>query len=111
MRFLALLALAIVLQLLVLVPILRRLRRRKFGRDPECVEALIGKVFLLALAVQLLTPVLGVATVVIWILGLVRLAGMDALSTCCLAFTVGFVHNSLFVWLAHSLHVQLPGGP
>jgi hypothetical protein len=111
MHYVAFFAIIVPLQLLLLVSILRKIRQRRLGGDPDSWLLLTGKVFLLSLAVNIvaLLPGVSVAATVIWLVGLMRLSGLDVLSAFILSFTLGVVTLVGMVALARYLDVPLLG--
>ena len=112
MKYVAFIAIVVPLQVLVLGAVLRFIRRRRPGGDPDSFRLLIAKVFVLILVVNIVTlvPLIGIAAVVIWLVGLKRMSGLDVLSTFILSFTLGVVSLVGMVFLARYLNVPFLGG-
>src|SRR5258708_1097406 len=111
MKYVAFFAIVISFQLLLLVSVLRIIRRRRAGGDSESLLRLTSKVFLLMLAVNIIgiIPGIGLASLVIWLVGLVRLSGLDVLSAFLLSFTTGVVSFAVMVVLARYLELSFLG--
>ncbi len=107
MKYVAFLAILVPLQLLLVVVVLRVIRRRRPGGDTDTWARLTGKVFVLMLAVNVVAviPGIGLAAVVVWLVGLMRLSGLDVLSTFILSFTLGVVNVVAMVVVARYLEV------
>jgi hypothetical protein len=95
-------------QLLLVVSVLRVIRRMRPSGVTESWLRLTGKVFLLMLAVNIvaLVPGIGIAAVIVWLVGLGRLSGFDVLSTFILSFTLGVVNLAAMAVLARHLEIS-----
>lgn len=87
------------------------MRRRRAQGETDSWLRLTGKVFLLQLAVNLVTfiPVIGALAVLIWLVGMMRLSGLDVLSTFILSFTLGVINFVGAIVLARYMDVPFPG--
>jgi hypothetical protein len=111
MKYVVFFAVLVPLQLLVVVSALRVIRRRRPEGETDSWLRLTGKVFALMLAVNALAliPGIGLAAVVVWLVGLMRLSGLDVLATFILSFTLGVINFAGMVVLAHHLAISFPG--
>jgi len=111
MKYVAFFGIVIPFQLLLVVSVLRVIRRRRPGGETDSWLLLTGKVFLLMLAADIvgIIPGIGLAAVVIWLVGLMRLSGLDVLSTFIVSFTLGVVNFAAMVILARYLEISFLG--
>src|SRR5262245_13950585 len=109
MKYVAFFGIIIPIQLLLVVSVLRVIRRRRPGGETDSWLRLTGKVFLLMLAVNVvaLIPWIGIAAVIVWLVGLSRLSGLDVLSTFILSFTLGVVNFVAMAVFARHLQISL----
>jgi hypothetical protein len=84
------------------------IRRRRPGGETDSWLRLTGKVFLLMLAVNVVAiiPGIGVAAVIVWLVGLKRLSGFDVLSAFMLSFALGLVNFAAMAVLARHLEIS-----
>lgn len=111
MKYVVFFAVVTSFELLLLVSALRLIRRNRTEDKAESLPRLTGKVFLLMLAVNAIAivPVVQMAAVVIWLVGLKRLSGLDLLSTFILSFTIGVVDFAVMLLLARYLELSFFG--
>jgi hypothetical protein len=108
MKYVAFFAIILPFQLLLVVSALRVTRRRRPGGETDSWLRLTGKVFLLMLAVNVivLIPYIELAALVVWLVGMMRLSGLDVLSTYILSFVLGVINFAGMVVLARYLGIS-----
>jgi hypothetical protein len=109
MKYVLFFAIIIPFQLLLVVSALRLIRRRRPETKTESWLGLTANVFALMLAVNIvaLIPQIALAAIVIWLVGLMRLSGLDVLSTFILSFTLGIINFAGMIVLARYLEISL----
>jgi len=87
-------------------------RRRTMPDRPRSWWRLLVQVLLLMVVTDLVSilPVVGIAAIIIWLVGMKRLSGLDVLSTVLLSCTLGVFCFAAMLVLAQYFQVPV-GGP